>query len=186
MNIAVTNREELVNEASRILFKEKSEKLSIRKIANNLGISVGVLYNYYPSKGRLILAVAENFWKQSFHTDFVNLSEETDFSAFCEKIYNSLYERLVLFYETVKRELSSLNKEDREYGIAQREEYLKQMKQGLITVLNHDTRVRKNAFDDKFTRGAFVDMIFDNFLMMIDKGKNDFSVARVVIERLLY
>ena len=186
MNIAVTNREELVNEASRILFKDKAEKLSIRMIANNLGISVGVLYNYYPSKGRLILAVAENYWKKCFHNDFVNLTEGQRFSDFAEKIFYTLYDRLGLFYSSVKRELASLGKEDREYGLAQREEYLNQMKQAFITVLNNDPDVRKDAFDEEFTRASFVGILFDNFLQMILKDKKDFSTAKVVISRLIY
>ena len=66
MKQAVTSREQLLTAAQDILQAEGPGALSIRRLAKELGISAGVVYNYFPSKGELLLALTEQFWRGCF------------------------------------------------------------------------------------------------------------------------
>ena len=52
MNKVVTSKEELLDTARQIVFQEGIDQLSIRALAKKLNISVGAVYNYFPSKVR--------------------------------------------------------------------------------------------------------------------------------------
>ena len=61
MNKVVTSKDELLEAAEQITYEEGMTHLSIRSLAKKLDISVGVVYNYFPSKADLVLAIIENF-----------------------------------------------------------------------------------------------------------------------------
>ena len=61
MNKNVTSRQELIDAAMEISRTEGVHKVNIRNIAKKCSISVGVLYNYFPTKTDLILL----WWKAS-------------------------------------------------------------------------------------------------------------------------
>ena len=61
MNKVVTSKEELLDTARQIVFQEGIDQLSIRVLAKKLNISVGAVYNYFPSKSDLLLAIVESF-----------------------------------------------------------------------------------------------------------------------------
>lgn len=87
MNKVVTSKEELLDIAQQIVFQDGIDQLSIRKLAKKLNISVGAVYNYFPSKSDLLLAIVENFWKSMFHKDICTLSETLPFADFYELVY---------------------------------------------------------------------------------------------------
>ena len=68
MNYSVTSKDLLLQAAKRIVQKDGMEKLNIRAISKECGISVGTVYNYFPSKADLIFAMVEDFWKNVFHS----------------------------------------------------------------------------------------------------------------------
>lgn len=75
MNKVVTSKDELLEAAEQITYEEGMTHLSIRSLAKKLDISVGVVYNYFPSKADLVLAIIENFWKKVFHKDLCTFDE---------------------------------------------------------------------------------------------------------------
>ena len=50
-------RERAIAEARRLMLEESYENLTIRRVAAGLGVAVGTLYNYFPSKDFLIAGV---------------------------------------------------------------------------------------------------------------------------------
>ena len=86
MNKVVTSREELLDTARQIVFQEGIDQLSIRTLAKKQNISVGAVYNYFPSKADLLLAIVESFWKGIFHKDICTLSETLPFADFYEVV----------------------------------------------------------------------------------------------------
>ena len=69
MNKNVTSRQELIDAAMEISRTEGVHKVNIRNIAKKCSISVGVLYNYFPTKTDLIFAVVEGLDGCSAHPD---------------------------------------------------------------------------------------------------------------------
>ena len=60
MNKTATSRQALLEAAREIARRDGLEHISIRRTAAMCGVSVGTVYNYYPAKSDLILAVIED------------------------------------------------------------------------------------------------------------------------------
>ncbi|MBQ4186579.1 MAG: TetR/AcrR family transcriptional regulator [Firmicutes bacterium] len=56
-------RERAIAEARRLMLEESYENLTIRRVAAGLGVAVGTLYNYFPSKDFLIAGVMLEDWQ---------------------------------------------------------------------------------------------------------------------------
>jgi AcrR family transcriptional regulator len=65
----------LVEATARILVKEGFDKASTNRIAEVAGVSVGSLYQYFPSKEALVIAVAERHQQQIMQTVRGELAE---------------------------------------------------------------------------------------------------------------
>jgi len=63
----IENLEEEIAKTSLKLFKNNPYKdVSMRKIASEVGIAVGTLYNYYPNKWELYIGVFEESWRETY------------------------------------------------------------------------------------------------------------------------
>lgn len=65
----------LVEATARILVKEGFDKASTNRIAEVAGVSVGSLYQYFPSKESLVAAVIERHQQEIMHTVRSELAE---------------------------------------------------------------------------------------------------------------
>lgn len=71
----IENPTELILTTAKSLARENGlASLSIRKVAGACGIAAGTIYNYYPSKAELLIALMEDFWNGVFQC----LPEEVD------------------------------------------------------------------------------------------------------------
>ena len=84
-------RDIILAEAKDIAIKEGITKINIRSVAKNSGIAIGTVYNYFPSKGDLLVAVIEDFWECGFANIDWKSFEYDNFYNNLEKIYNILY-----------------------------------------------------------------------------------------------
>ena len=66
MNTVVTSREQILDAAKEIAALEGATQISIRGVAKACGVSVGSIYNYFPTKSELVIAVIEDFWRGAF------------------------------------------------------------------------------------------------------------------------
>ncbi|MDQ0568819.1 AcrR family transcriptional regulator [Variovorax paradoxus] len=60
--------ENLIEATARILVKEGFDKASTNRIAEVAGVSIGSLYQYFPSKEALVAAVVERHQQQIMQT----------------------------------------------------------------------------------------------------------------------
>jgi len=59
------SKDEILNISEKIICSSKESSIEMRKIAKELGIAVGTLYNYYPSQEALITEVLKNSWNNT-------------------------------------------------------------------------------------------------------------------------
>lgn len=86
----IENLEEEIVRVSLELFKQNSyTQVSMRKIAEKLGIAVGTIYNYYPTKWELYLAVFEESWQDTYQKLKDNCESVEE--GFLKKFFEVLY-----------------------------------------------------------------------------------------------
>ena len=60
-------REIILSEAKDIAMKEGISNINISCCCLRIvGIAIGTVYNYFPSKGDLLVAIIEDFWEGAF------------------------------------------------------------------------------------------------------------------------
>ncbi|TDO92053.1 TetR family transcriptional regulator [Halanaerobium saccharolyticum] len=63
----IENLDEEIAKTALALFKNNPyQNVSMRKIASEVGIAVGTLYNYYPNKWELYINVFEESWRETY------------------------------------------------------------------------------------------------------------------------
>lgn len=187
MNKTATSRQALLEAAREIARRDGLEHISIRRTAAMCGVSVGTVYNYYPAKSDLILAVIEDFWKRVFHGGLsCDFTHGSDFIAVCGQIYTTLRTHLAQFEHTFLRELASLNEAERQQGKALEMQYWEHIRAGMLAVLARDARVRADAFTEAFPREQFVSFVFSAMMSMLRADKEDASFLQEVVCRLIY
>ena len=80
MNISVTSRDAILSVSRRFITQNGFGAVNMRAIAAACGVSVGSVYNYFPSKGDLLCAVVESVWHDIFHLS----GQSSQFSSFTD------------------------------------------------------------------------------------------------------
>ena len=78
MNTSVTSRDAILSVSRQFITQNGFGSVNMRAIAAACGVSVGSVYNYFPSKGDLICAVVESVWHDIFHLS----GQSSQFSSF--------------------------------------------------------------------------------------------------------
>lgn len=175
----------MLDTAKRIAYQEGISSLNIRRVASESGIAIGTVYNYYPAKSDLILAVMEDFWRNVFHGNEFN-TESTDFVESFAQIFRNLSSNLDRFETIFLKEAALFNREEKLKGKNLEITYLNHMKSGMTRILDLDTNVSGKIWSDRFTRHQFIDFAFSNLIVLLQSGKKDCSFLQQILSRILY
>lgn len=185
MNKVVTSKEELLDTARQIVFQEGIDQLSIRVLAKKLNISVGAVYNYFPSKSDLLLAIVESFWKGIFHKDICILSETLPFADFYEVVYHRLAEHMEDFFSVLLGQLDILRNTEKERGKLMEERYQQHIREGFLYALQHDCDIPEHIWNATFTKAAFIDFLMEHMMNDLSHQRRSCTFTKELICRLL-
>ncbi|MFB0918265.1 MAG: TetR/AcrR family transcriptional regulator [Clostridiaceae bacterium] len=185
MNKSVTSKEIILEESKKIMRESGPELLGMREIAKRCGISVGSVYNYYPSKESLIADTLEAIWTEIMHGE-KDMSKEKGFLESVALLYEKISkgsERYPLFLSTQSMLFDKMDKFEGKDLIGHYENHIIK---GLVRALKMDDRVNKNAFNSTFPMDVFVEFIFTNILKSINDNSQDLQFILELIKRLVY
>ena len=91
-------KEAILYHAKNIVVTEGFEQLTIRKVAQNADISIGTIYNYFPTKRALTIQLMEDYWGS-----YLNVIDQIDQEQpdFYKKMLQ-IYQQLEIFVKTFK------------------------------------------------------------------------------------
>lgn len=184
MKKSVTSKEELCRIARDIARREGISKLSIRRLAAESGIAIGTVYNYYPSKGDLIVEIMEDFWREVFHSNHFD-TESDDFIGSWRDVYLRLGNNLKSFREEFLNEMV-ISQADKKRGKELEFTFLDHMKSGLLRILLKDGRVEEAVWDEEFTPRRFVDFAFSHMMLLLRNQEDDPTYFEEIMRRLIY
>lgn len=186
MNKIVTSKEAILNSAKEIAYRDGISKLNIRTLASECGVSVGSIYNYFPTKDDLVIAVIEEFWKNIFQKGMCDHQINLCFVQFYEKLYFRFYNYLKVFKEDMISQLSLLSKDIKQKGRSKEDEYLNRMKSVMMYHLKIDESIRKDVWTENFTMECFIDFAFDNMFLMLKNNQMNIEFFKELITKLIY
>ncbi len=161
MNNKVTSKEEILEIAKTIIDENGIHALSIRSLANKCNMATGSLYNYFSSKNDLVVKVVTSFWYDFMN---INMKDQTSFKNAVIHLIESISEgkkRHPNFFPLHSFIFDDNNKAE---GIHLMKKYLEDVKTNMLYVLKEDSEIKKDAFDESFTKEMFIDIMFNLIL----------------------
>lgn len=134
-------REQVVDRAYVLACERGLTAVSIRVLATECGVALGTIYNYFPTKGDLLVSVVGRFWREELGSDMHEALEPgMDYVAFCRAFFADVAEALARFRRDWLPELAAA------HGVSMADcpeavHALDHMRAGLVRVLEADPRV---------------------------------------------
>lgn len=185
MNKTITSQEAILRVGKEIVLEYGLQGLNIRDVARRCGVSVGSIYNYFPTKTDLVVATIESVWKEIMH-GYKICEEQYSFVDCVQSLFLYIQkgsEKYPSFFSAHSMSVVNL---DKEKGRESMERYFSHMKQGLLATLNADSGIKGDVFSQAFKKEDFIDFIFNNLMTLLMKQAISCDFLLEVIRRIIY
>ena len=174
-------RRNLLECAGKIECTEGVGAINIRRLAAEANIAVGTVYNYFESKQEVLLALTEAYWQHTLEEMRVQVTAE----RFSEQIA-----QIITFLRTKMNDcaqvlMHSLH-DDAATGRVRMEAMKLAMKQALVDRLNQDETIRKDVWNEHFTKDQFSNFVLQNLVFLMQQTSENEDVFLQIIEQILY
>lgn len=178
-------KEIILSEAKNIAMKEGISSINIRAVAKNSGIAIGTVYNYFPSKGDLLIAVIEDFWEGAFaNIDWKSFSYNSFYDNL-EKIYSVLFHYLNKFKENWLEQLTLLKTQEKTLGKQRENEYFEKICSRINTLIDMDNELSQYSWSEIISKERIAEFIFENMLMMLRKEEENISFFIAILKKIM-
>lgn len=175
----------ILSVAKNIAITQGITKITIRSVARNSGIAIGTVYNYFPSKGDLLVAVIEGFWNDAFsNIDWENF-KHNDFYSNLERVYNVLYIYFHQFRENWLDQLSLLKTREKQLGRQKEEEYFKQIHSKIIVLMDMDDCLKNYLWTEIITKEKMAEFIFENIITMLRRDEKNICFFIEILKKIM-
>lgn len=182
MNTIVTSRDAILKKSRELIRQKGCSALNIRAVANECGVAVGSIYNYFSSKAELNEAVVESVWSEIFPHGTTFQDTLSCVAWMFERVkYGS--EKYPGFFTL--HSLAFMQDEKPE-GRRKMWEMWQHIENSLQKVILNDPNVRKDAFSDDFSVEKLTSVIFSLLLSAMLRADYDPSATLEIIKRTVY
>lgn len=186
MTRRVTSKEDLLAAAVAIAERDGVAALSIRRLAEECGVGVGTVYNYFPAKEDLTVAAIERHFAQAFYEDFCHPAPDEAFVGYCERVFERAQE---VFSDFRARWLADAQAIPHAELVAARLRETRQLDhayRGLVSVFERDPRIDRNRLDPSLSPQATCRFVLDCILGALRGGTRDCNVLFALLRGSLY
>lgn len=176
-----TLRETLMGLAREIADAEGTDAISIRRLAAKAGVATGTVYNYFEGKDEILLALTEEYWKQTL----LEMKTEITAESFClqlREIFEYLRERID---QSAGRLMSSLGKTENP-GQERMASMQAVLTAALVARMEQDKDIRGDIWDESFTKEKFARFVMVNMVTLLRLKEPDAELLITVIKRTIY
>lgn len=185
MNFGITSREAILQACRRLIAEQGLDALSMRAAAQNSGIALGTLYNYFSDKDELLIAAIESIWMHIFHSD--ESDEATvSFSDYVTRLYSRMRKGAAQYPNFLTAHSASIAAGKRGEAKSIMDGCFTRIKAALTEALHSDPQVCSDAFSQDLTEKDWIDLVMDQLLLTLLRGKPDCSSLTELIRRVLY
>lgn len=175
----------IIAAARRIAERYGLASISIRGVARECGISVGSVYNYFPSCDELVVATVNDMFASMFFEDFCHPDPAEDYLAYCERLYESLRTRLASPESNLIEQFQELSPGARVAGMQRMNAVLSHVETGLERVLMADSRANQDALVGALAPREVAKLTVANMMDSLRAGK-DCATFFSLLARVIY
>lgn len=175
----------ILSKAKEIAINEGVIKINIRTVAKNSGIAIGTVYNYFPSKADLLVAVIQDFWEGAFRDVDWKSFRDNDFYDNLEKIYSILYHYLRKFKENWLEQLALLKTQEKLLGRQKEDEYFQKMRSKIKLLIDMDNNLQQYPWSETISKENIAEFIFENMLIILKKEEEDMNLFIEFLKKIM-
>lgn len=152
------SKEDILLEAIDLVKTKGFKELSIRCLASQCNVSVGTIYNYFPSKQELLVETVEMIWRKVFHNQVC----EYDNSSFFEVLSwfeTCLRKGIKEFPDFLSKHNQYFSGKEVQAGKKQMSEYFVHMQGGILFSLQKEERLCKSLKSQNINEKEFIDYV---------------------------
>ncbi|MEG1683921.1 MAG: TetR/AcrR family transcriptional regulator [Oscillospiraceae bacterium] len=180
INTVVTSKEAILAGCRALAAAEGLQAINMRAVAARCHVSVGSVYNYFPSKSDLLLKTIESIWQDIFHGQSPAADSFPDTVAW---LFDSVSVGAAKYPQFFAAH-SQLGAKEKARQLMTA--YFGHIKAGLLAALEADARVSPDAFSDTFSRAEFVDFVFSAVLTLLTRQATSCDLLLEMIRRSIY
>lgn len=182
----IDNPRALILSVSRELASNEGlSQINMRTVATKCDIALGTIYNYFPTKTDLIIAIVESFWEECFRQVHKTYDHNLDFFKQLEALYFYILDYLEHFKTNWLSDLSSLSAMNKSKGKQKEQEYMSHFIDLFRRLFKkHRHEFNQNTFAT-FDEEKLINFIFSNFMMMLKNGEHDYEFFNSLLQRIL-
>ena len=174
-----------IAEAAYALAEERGlAGLGIRSVAEACGVSVGTIYNYFPTKDDLLVEVIGTFWQRAFHEDLCLIVEGERFDAFVSRVYAAMSSALAAFRSDWLPQISALSIQGRDEGKMRESATFDHIRAGMRGVLEADAQADPGRAG--IEPAELVAFVLESMIAGLCAGEPDCRVLSALLRAGLY
>ncbi|MEG1561172.1 MAG: TetR/AcrR family transcriptional regulator [Raoultibacter sp.] len=159
--------------------------LSIRSVASACGVSVGSIYNYYPTKDALLVDVIARFWGTAFRNDLCRPVPGENFVDYVARAFEAMHQALADFRADWLPQISALSLGGIDAGKKREAMAFDHIGHGLLQVLQAD----KHAAPEKLggvSNQELCAFVVRAMIASLRDGRQDCAVLLALLRSALY
>ncbi|MFA6693756.1 MAG: TetR/AcrR family transcriptional regulator [Bacillota bacterium] len=176
-----TLRDVLLNCARYLADTEGVDAINIRSIAQRAGVATGTVYNYFSNKKEILLALTEEYWKKALLDMRTAITADT-FYGQLEEIFTFLKERIDNSARLLMRSLGNVEAA----GQKRMTSMQTKLETAIIQRMEQDEKVRKDIWDETFTKEKYAHFIMINMLLLLREESPDIRFLLTIIKKTIY
>lgn len=185
MNKTLTSKDEILRIGREMVAQSGIHSLNMRDVAKASGICVGTIYNYFPSKDDLIIAVIASVWKEIMQ-DIREVEGMNCFVEYVSDLFCCIQSGGQKYPTFFSAHAMNISEGSVEMGRSAMKDYFSHIKHGMELMLEKDMQVRKDAFSHRFSKSDFIDFVFLNIISLLVKRELSCEILLEIIRRTIY
>lgn len=179
-------REVILEGAKAIALEQGISAINIRAVASRCKISVGTVYNSFSTKGELLVAVVEDFWREAFNDSDKCLRGDKNIFEKIELLYNNLFIYLGKFQENWIEQLSLLSSSGKSLGRKREHEFFEKVRKSIVNLLDSEEIISNETWNNDLTKEGMAKFIFNNMLAMLKAREENITFFIEILKRIIY
>lgn len=176
--ISESIKEDIKSVALKSLHSNEPTNISMRFIAQQVGIATGTIYNYYNSKEAIYLEIIKDIWYEKLGKGL-----PSDRNVSIETVLNRMISLINIFYQDVQTTFLNIQEEEKYYL-----HYIMSKKMNEVLVWDLQVEFQNmlqinNINIDRFTSRFIVDSLIKGSFYKGEQSKNLVAILQSIIEK---
>ena len=176
----------ILSTAKEIIYNDGYENLSIRTVAKKCNISVGTIYNYYPTKKELVMDLMSGYWDEYFVVLDEIINTDKDIFAKLNQIYIVLDKFIKNFKETWLMDKFYTTPEYVDSGVKKENIYMSMLTEKIKRMLSMDMSISNSKVYNRIGIDELAKFIILNIITVIQMPAINYNTFETILKELLY